>query len=160
AGRAGVLVDLEGSAIHQPDVGAIGGNTGERCRATQTAGRPGAEAHAAVVVDVYSLVAIHDPNLVSCSGGCNSSLICIVIARRAETVHQAYLLRGGAAAIFESSRSGAVAIDHVKLGHPIEDAARSLAACNRGIHRAGQVEGEGLGRPSRKDSRNWDVDRL
>ncbi len=61
AGGAGVLVDLVGVAIHQPDVGAVGGDAGELGRGTQAAGRPGAEQRAAGAVDVDVLVGVDDP---------------------------------------------------------------------------------------------------
>src|SRR5262249_62147892 len=61
AGRAGVVVDLIGVAIHQPDVGAVGGDAGERRRGTQAAGRPGAEQGAAGAADVDVFISIHDP---------------------------------------------------------------------------------------------------
>src|SRR5262249_45043705 len=61
AGGGGVPVHGGRGAIHQPNVGAVGGDTGERRRRTQAAGRPGAEQGAAGVVDVDVLVRVHDP---------------------------------------------------------------------------------------------------
>src|SRR5262249_23751393 len=153
AGGAGVLVDLVGGAIHQPDVGAVGGDAGERRGGAQAAGRPGAELYAVVVVDVDILVRVHDPDRGPRRGGRHA-------ARRGvgAELRDGDLLGRAPAAVFVGLDGAA--IDHEELGLLVEDAAGALGAADRGTRRAREIHGECPGRPSRGDGGDGHIDRL
>src|SRR5262249_21765653 len=61
-GGASVLVNFGVHVVQQPDVGAVGGEAFYLGVAVQTAGAPGTEQYAVVVVDIDGLVVVHDPD--------------------------------------------------------------------------------------------------